>query len=580
MIITPIQFKADDRDPVRLEKLRRLAEQIAQLSRASGGGGGDGPPGPQGPPGTPGAAGPPGSPGTPGADGAPGVVQSVVAGTNVTVDSTDPANPIVSASGGGGSGIVETVVAGTRIDVDSTDPANPIVSVDTATDDFLTDAAAATLLTEADETATFPNSRALLAGTNVTFDDSVAGERTISATGGGGSSGAPAIYVNVDQPAGNTVANSSAETAFASSKAIGVPLFTVGTIFRLSMAGVYGTDATPPTLRIRVKLNSTTILDSGAVTMTGSITARGWTTEALMVVQSIGASGDIEGQGFSSFSTAAGTALAVHLFNAATVTLDTTAGALLSVTAQWGTADTDNTITCRQFLIERMEAAPPPDLIALRGTPARQALTSAAVDVTLTKPTGVVADDILLVYISRENGSTTGSWAAVTPPSGWTQLQDTDLGAYNQMLVFWKRAGGSEPADYTFTWPGTPSLFNPAGDAGIYAYQGVDTTTAIADSATAENSGSANNLDAASVTADADGSKLVIFFMGGDGNSGTQAITEPASMTQLTKGSVTYNKVTVADENVVSGATGPRSATFDSGGSAKSQCISLVLKPA
>jgi hypothetical protein len=34
--------------------------------------------------------------------GDPGVVESVVAGTNVTVDNTDPANPIVSAAGGGG----------------------------------------------------------------------------------------------------------------------------------------------------------------------------------------------------------------------------------------------------------------------------------------------------------------------------------------------------------------------------------------------------------------------------------------------------------------------------------------------
>lgn len=42
--------------------------------------------------------------------GAPGLVQSVVAGTNVTVDSTDPANPIVSAAGGSGSGITRLVV--------------------------------------------------------------------------------------------------------------------------------------------------------------------------------------------------------------------------------------------------------------------------------------------------------------------------------------------------------------------------------------------------------------------------------------------------------------------------------------
>ena len=32
-------------------------------------------------------------------------VQSVVAGTNITVDNTNPANPIISASGGGGGGV-------------------------------------------------------------------------------------------------------------------------------------------------------------------------------------------------------------------------------------------------------------------------------------------------------------------------------------------------------------------------------------------------------------------------------------------------------------------------------------------
>ena len=61
-----------------------------------------------------------------------GAVATIVAGTNVTVDATDPQNPIVSASGG--SGIVETVVAGTGIDVDATDPANPIVALDSAPD--------------------------------------------------------------------------------------------------------------------------------------------------------------------------------------------------------------------------------------------------------------------------------------------------------------------------------------------------------------------------------------------------------------------------------------------------------------
>lgn len=47
----------------------------------------------------------------------------------------------------------------------------------------------ATYLTDADETADLPNSRRLLAGTNVSFDDSVPGERTINASGGGSSAG-------------------------------------------------------------------------------------------------------------------------------------------------------------------------------------------------------------------------------------------------------------------------------------------------------------------------------------------------------------------------------------------------------
>ena len=53
-----------------------------------------------------------------------GGIQSIVAGTNITVDDSDPQNPIVSASGGG----VESVTGTT---VDNTDPLNPVVGVPT-----------------------------------------------------------------------------------------------------------------------------------------------------------------------------------------------------------------------------------------------------------------------------------------------------------------------------------------------------------------------------------------------------------------------------------------------------------------
>lgn len=42
-----------------------------------------------------------------------GVVQSIVAGTNVTVNNTDPANPVISSTGGGGGGAVWGSITGT-----------------------------------------------------------------------------------------------------------------------------------------------------------------------------------------------------------------------------------------------------------------------------------------------------------------------------------------------------------------------------------------------------------------------------------------------------------------------------------
>lgn len=46
------------------------------------------------------------------------------------------------------------------------------------------DISAQDYLTSADDSAALPNSRQLLAGTNITFDDAVANERTINSSGG------------------------------------------------------------------------------------------------------------------------------------------------------------------------------------------------------------------------------------------------------------------------------------------------------------------------------------------------------------------------------------------------------------
>ena len=74
-----------------------------------------------------------------------GLVDTVVAGTNVSVDSTDPANPIVNVPTIGGQ--VNTVVAGTNVTVDNTDPVNPVVNVAAVWSNYFTDAGAFTYLT-------------------------------------------------------------------------------------------------------------------------------------------------------------------------------------------------------------------------------------------------------------------------------------------------------------------------------------------------------------------------------------------------------------------------------------------------
>ncbi len=111
-------------------------------------------------------------------------IESVVAGTNVTVDNTDPLNPIVSASGsGGGTGIVETIVAGTNVTVDSTDPANPIVS-----------ATGGTGIVES-----------VVGGTNITVDNTDPANPIISSSGGTGIvetvTGGTNVTVNSSDPA-------------------------------------------------------------------------------------------------------------------------------------------------------------------------------------------------------------------------------------------------------------------------------------------------------------------------------------------------------------------------------------------
>jgi hypothetical protein len=81
-----------------------------------------------------------------------GAVKEIRAGSGVTITG-DPQTPTISVSGGSGTGIVDTIIAGTGISVNSTDPANPIVT--NSSPDQTVSITAGTNITSV--TGTYPN---------------------------------------------------------------------------------------------------------------------------------------------------------------------------------------------------------------------------------------------------------------------------------------------------------------------------------------------------------------------------------------------------------------------------------------
>lgn len=162
------------------------------------------------------------------------------------------------------------------------------------------------------------------------------------------------LYSNTSVPAGNTVANTVTETAFDSSYTIPANSVAVGDVLRVTATGVYSTALVAPNLTGKLKLGSTTVLNTGALTAVAGVANAGWTFQGWIVITGIGAGGALEAQGYAEFATAATTALSVNVTNTAAISLDTTASQALTVTVQWSAASASNSITMRQLVVEKL----------------------------------------------------------------------------------------------------------------------------------------------------------------------------------------------------------------------------------
>jgi hypothetical protein len=92
-----------------------------------------------------------------------------------------------------------------------------------------------------------------------------------------------------------------------------------------------------------------------------------------------------------------------------------------------------------------------------------------ATSLTIAKPVGVAAGHVMVAAFAIQGKP------GVNTPAGWTLIRET-LGknSYEQ-ATYYKVAGSSEPASYTFT----PKSGSYKMRGGIVAYSGVDTTTPV-----------------------------------------------------------------------------------------------------
>jgi chitinase len=129
-------------------------------------------------------------------------------------------------------------------------------------------------------------------------------------------------------------------------------------------------------------------------------------------------------------------------------------------------------------------------------------LASNSASITIAKPSGAMQGDLLLGHIANGNDLT------ITPPSGWILLDANSVTTGNGFgqASYYKIAGASEPANYTWSSSGTNYL---AG--AILAYSGVNSSNPInAHGGRADASSTSHSTP--TITTTVDGSVIVSFF--------------------------------------------------------------------
>lgn len=177
--------------------------------------------------------------------------------------------------------------------------------------------------------------------------------------------------------------------------------------------------------------------------------------------------------------------------------------------------------------------------------------TAGATSLAVTKPTGTAENDILLAQIIVDNVTS----YPTTIPSGWTEIGYNFT--TNMHIYFWKRAGASEGASYTWGWTGS----NPARIT-ITAVQNAQTTGSPFDDVDGRfGSGDAIPLTAAVNVLGPD-RLAVISYVATTGGGSAISATSPSGFTEQTDSASTPHASVHYDATVSAGTLAATTGAF------------------
>lgn len=176
---------------------------------------------------------------------------------------------------------------------------------------------------------------------------------------------------------------------------------------------------------------------------------------------------------------------------------------------------------------------------------------------TLSRPTGVVAGDLLVALLFHDDLDT-NTWSG---PSGWSEIVTiVDSGDVCALSVWAKEAGDSEPSTYDFT---KGSANGSVMGGGILRISGADTASPV-DVSSNQDLGSVTDIVCPSVTTTGDERLILRFFVQDDNQYAHVAY--PSGHTGLWAGTSALGDDISSGaahiEQATAGATG--TGTFDS----------------